>query len=75
MGTGLATGGAGVPLVFLGAFPPVDFRAVCLLRAILPNFILCSRSDRAHDDKQIFFLKIISENNTKVKKIFTVRIY
>jgi len=35
--------GAGFALfvanVFLGAFPPVDFRAVCLVRAILLNFV------------------------------------
>ena len=46
VGTGLATRGAGVALVFLGAFPPVDFRAVCLLRAMLLFFQI---SFFAHD--------------------------
>ena len=41
VGTGLATGGAGVALVFLGAFPPVDFRAVCLLRAMFLFYQIC----------------------------------
>ena len=70
VGTGLATGGAGVALVFLGAFPPVDFRAVCLLRAM---FLFYQISFFAHD--QTMTNKYFSQNNTKVKKIFIVRIY
>jgi hypothetical protein len=75
VGMGLATGGAGVALVFLGAFPPVDFRAVCLLRAM---FLFYQISFFAHDqtmftmsdDKQIFFLKIIQKSKKSLPCTF-----
>ena len=73
VGTGLATGGAGVALVFLGAFPPVDFRAVCLLRAMFLFYQISffdhdlTRSDRPQDDKQVFFLKIIQKSKENVR--------
>ncbi len=37
-----------IPLVancFLGALPPVDLRAVCLVRAILINCLLLNKSN------------------------------